>query len=112
VAFDGFKNNGAGDFTSLGTDDIIFRTNYWDSSGISFLTILDNGYTGIGMNAGNPQPTQKLHVRHIMRLEPQTTAPECDTTQESGNLYADDSGALCYCDGTNWNKMAGPGDCI
>ena len=32
----------------------------------------------------------------------------CDATAE-GDVYADTSHALCYCDGTSWNVLTGSG---
>lgn len=36
------------------------------------------------------------------------TAPACSTL---GGLYTDTSGALCWCDGTNWSVVQGAGSC-
>lgn len=41
-------------------------------------------------------------------LEPLATAP----TGVLGSMYTDTSGALCWHDGTSWNKISGSGTCV
>lgn len=66
------------------------------------------GTTG-NVGIGNSDPQRKVHITGAMRLEPQTDAP---ATAQLGDIYVDDSEAVCvYASGT-WTKIAGTGTCI
>ena len=46
---------------------------------------------------------------NVIQLTPQTSAP---ATCAIGEMYVDDSGALCFCSATNtWSAAAGGGTC-
>jgi hypothetical protein len=68
------------------------------------MRITDNGDIGVGI----PAPQRKLHISEAMRLEPQTSPP---ASASMGDLYVDDSGALCFYDGISWSVAAGAGAC-
>jgi len=68
------------------------------------LAILTSGYVGIGTNT----PTQILHINDVLRLTPidrVASPPACDAGG-MGRIYADNTGALCFCDGSSWNIVA------
>ncbi len=60
------------------------------------------------VEAANAQVT----VSVPLELTPQASAPTCGATEE-GQLYSDSTGskALCWCDGTAWQKILGAGTC-
>lgn len=51
-----------------------------------------------------------LYISGQAKLKPTTSAPSCGAVDE-GNLYADDSHALCYCNSTTWINIGGGGSC-
>lgn len=53
-----------------------------------------------------------LTVAEALRLTPRAAPPlTCGAANTHGALYTDDSSALCWCDGTTWQKVVGTGSC-
>jgi len=71
------------------------------------VTVLKNGNVGIGVAF----PTQTLHIKDVMRLQPQTNPPSSCDINGNGMLYVDSSRALCFCDGQGWRNIAPYGSC-
>ena len=59
---------------------------------------------GIGVN----EPQQTLHISGAMRLEPLEQAPK---EASMGDIYVDQSGALCVYLNESWNYITGEGKC-
>ncbi len=101
-----FRNNGSELWkignAGLGAGDLVF---YEDTS-TPRMVLQNNGNVGIGTTS----PGAKLHVDDVMKLQPRSSAPSC-TAGDTGLLYVDDSGALCFCDGSSWSPAAGGGTC-
>lgn len=64
----------------------------------------EDGYVGIGTNV----PKRKLHISEAMRIGPQVSPP---SDPELGDIYVDDSEAVCIFASGIWNKVAGLGSC-
>ena len=94
-----------------GDDDmpgrIEFRTTPdGDDSSQRRMVIKNTGNVGIGP-LSNPQ--RILHIDDVMRLEPRVNRP---TAAAKGDIYVDNSGALCFYDGGSWSVAAGGGNCL
>lgn len=50
-------------------------------------------------------------IHDAFRLEPQSSPPLACSAATLHVLYGDDSVALCWCDGTSWQILGGPGSC-
>ena len=51
-------------------------------------------------------------IENVAHLVPIASPPRtCDATAE-GDLYTDTSHALCWCDGSAWQKLSGAGSCV
>ena len=51
-------------------------------------------------------------IENVAHLVPIASPPRtCDATAE-GDLYTDTSHALCWCDGSAWQKLSGAGTCV
>ncbi len=70
----------------------------------------NDSYSSVSGNVGigTEEPEAKLHINDTVKIEPREEAPACD---ENGMLYVDSSGALCYCDGSEWSVVSGNGEC-
>ncbi len=68
------------------------------------MVIKSGGNIGIGTTS----PARKLHISDAMRLEPITNAP---VSASQGDMYFDDSDALCVYVSAGWTKIAGSGSC-
>ena len=106
-----FKANGV-EAMRMSTDGrvAIGTTNFIGTLTIKPPLILDkstsSGFAPTGRTPINA--TRDLHIGEAMRLEPIQNAPG---SPSSGDLYFDDSEALCvYVDG-DWAKLAGSGVC-
>lgn len=75
-----------------------------DSHKANAMTVLKNGNVGIGTTT----PARKLHISDAMRLEPITNPP---SNPSQGDLYFDDSDALCVYVTAGWAQLAGSGSC-
>jgi hypothetical protein len=64
--------------------------------------------TGGNVGIGTTIPQRKLHISDAMRLQPITSAP---SSPSQGDLYFDDSDALCVYVTAGWTKLAGSGTC-
>lgn len=64
--------------------------------------------TGGRVGIGTTTPARKLHISSAMRMEPQTNAP---TSASLGDIYVDDSEAVCVYVDSAWSKIAGTGTC-
>ncbi len=53
----------------------------------------------------------ELFANGVVRPRGLTTAPTCDASN-AGGIYYDNSGALCFCDGSSWSVAAGGGTCV
>ena len=54
--------------------------------------------------------TDTFSVNKNFQITPRTTAPSCGAGQ-AGQIYFDDSGAFCGCDGSSWINIGGSGTC-
>jgi len=71
---------------------------YYNSTGTLALTVTRaDGNVGIGVSS----PARTLHVKDVMRLEPQSSAP----TGGKGDLYAGTDGHLYFHNGTAWQEV-------
>lgn len=53
-----------------------------------------------------------LTINDTVKLTPRASPPvTCGSANTQGTLYNDDSVALCWCDGTAWQKLSGGGTC-
>ena len=91
----------------VAADPITFTTDlYIDAQGDVGIGI------GDGSGVSGTDLARDLHISDVMRLEPRTSAPSSPAT---GDIYVDDSGALCFYDGevggTGWDVVAGAGTC-
>ena len=101
VVLGAYNVESGGSPTAWNADEPIFIIGNGENAGnpSNAMTILKNGNVGIGTS----EPTHRLHVEHIVRVEPNSTPPECNSSDELGLIYVDDSPAtLCFCDGTSW----------
>lgn len=57
---------------------------------------------------GTATPARKLHVSEAMRLQPSTSPP---ASPALGDIYVDDSNAVCVYVDAAWAKLAGSGTC-
>jgi len=64
--------------------------------------------TNVKVGIGITNPARKLHINDAMRLEPLADAPPAPAT---GDLYYDNSDALCVYVAAGWTKLAGSGFC-
>ncbi|MDA0773169.1 MAG: hypothetical protein O3C63_09560, partial [Cyanobacteria bacterium] len=89
---DKFKISYSGTATpSLGTGDVF--------------TIDDTGNIGIGI----ADPTRRLHISDVMKIEPRSSAPSTPTL---GDIYIDsDSKEFCFYDGSSWVGLKAAGAC-
>lgn len=72
------------------------------SNGVDY----DRGLTGSGVTG----PVVK--VTSALNLSPLASPPRtCDATAE-GDIYSDTSHAICWCDGTIYQKLSGAGTCV
>jgi len=95
IRFDGM---GGDSFRIYGAADsyaVHLARGYWPEHGI---TMTNDGNIGIRVT----EPQVSLHVKDVLRLEPQSTAP----AGAMGDLYVSDYGALYFHDGTGWNEVA------
>jgi len=46
-----------------------------------------------------------LHIKEIVKLEPQLTTPTTCDPQSMGTMYTDTNGILYFCDGTSWKTI-------
>jgi len=66
-----------------------------------------DGNVGIGTEA----PQQRLEVNAVLRLTP-TDAPGACGSAVEGSMYYDASAHTpCYCNGTEWTRLDGGGEC-
>ena len=106
---------------TVGNDKIslLYRTSYnqlriEDTSTSNILFSIDhddqaayfNGNLGV---AGIATPLRSIHIGEAMRLEPQTSPP---SSPALGDIYVDDSEAVCVYVDSAWTKLAGSGSCI
>ena len=96
---------GASDDNSNG-GNLYFDGGLGYNSGTHGNIIFSNTRGNVGIGTSTPQ--RKLHISEAMRLEPQTSPP---ASASMGDLYVDDSGALCFYDGVSWSVAAGAGAC-
>ncbi len=66
---------------------------------------LVTGKIGIGIN----KPARTLHIKDVMRLEPIAQAP---FDAAMGDLFVHTSGAICFYNGTNWDRLNLKGICL
>lgn len=64
--------------------------------------------TAANVGIGTTNPARRLHLADAMRLEPISDAP---SSQAPGDLYYDNSDALCVYMTAGWVKLAGSGYC-
>ncbi len=84
--------------------DLAFRTYASGPEAMLFVGAGSNGNVGIGTTA----PARKLHVRDVIRLQARPNPP---ASAVIGDLYTDDSGALCFYTGSAWSVAGGTGTC-
>ncbi|MDA0772289.1 MAG: hypothetical protein O3C63_05040 [Cyanobacteria bacterium] len=60
------------------------------------------------VGVGTSKPQQTLHIAGAMRLEPLKQAPK---EASMGDMYVDQSGALCVYLNKSWNYITGEGKC-
>jgi hypothetical protein len=84
--------------------DLAFRTYASGPEAMLFVGAGSNGNVGIGTTA----PERKLHVRDVIRLQARPNPP---ASAVIGDLYTDDSGALCFYTGSAWSVAGGTGAC-
>lgn len=67
--------------------------------------------TGDGYIMWGDKTSPQVKLPGGVRVRPQASPPlTCDAGNE-GNIYSDTSHALCWCDGTTWQKLSGAGTC-
>ena len=111
IDVEGLKTDASGNFALYEGSETVFSVNYFNNSpSDSIFKISADGKVGIGFTQADT-PQAALHVRSAMMLDPLTNPPACNTSDEDGTLYVDDSGALCFCFGGSWHTAAGTGSC-
>jgi len=91
----------------IGTADVRMQSDFnfgWTSSATN-ASVTGNDTVLVRSAAGIVGLTNALHLTQI--ASPPRT---CDATAE-GDIYTDTSHALCWCDGTTWQKLSGAGTC-
>lgn len=59
-----------------------------------------------------PLNTGDVKIDSVLRLVPRAAVPvTCGDANTQGTIYNDTSVALCWCDGTTWQKLSGAGTC-
>lgn len=83
------------------------------NSGLGFMMGINSNLPTIWYNGGNTSiggiaPVQKLNIHGYMRYEPQSSPP---AGAGNGDIYYDDSDALCGFVNGSWSVLAGGGAC-
>lgn len=94
------RGNSAGD-KLLGQGN--YDVNIGFNSNVPTLYIEDGGNVGFGID-----PDQKAHVGGALRIEAQASPP---ASVADGDIYVDDSGAICARVNSAWVVLAGGGAC-
>ena len=71
------------------------------------LESLGDGKVGIG----DTTPAAKLEVTSVMRLTPTDTPGSCSAALEGGIYYDALWNEPCFCNGTDWERFGGNGNC-
>lgn len=70
-------------------------------------------YTNAGkVHFGDAVDSTSTTVTSFQKITPVASPPKtCGDANTEGTFYVDTSHALCYCDGTSWQKLQGAGTC-
>lgn len=102
-------NNGSCCDVKLGTTTgkkLLLSAGSGHTASVHPIAIDTNDNVGIG---GITSPLRSLHISDVMRIEPSSSPP---SSPSLGDIYVDDSEALCIYIDSAWTKIIGSGSCI
>lgn len=87
--------------------DVVDINTGWGRAGEDQISGIAGGVEVMRITQNDTLP-DVVKINDVMQLNAIVSAPAC-AAGDIGSLYADSSGALCFCDGSAWLKIAGGG---
>jgi hypothetical protein len=111
VTIDGYRLDASNNFAEMTNNERVLAVNSQSAADGDNFVVLANGNVGVGFdNVSTSVPTQRLHVRDVVKIEPRSTAQPTCNAAAAGSFYVDGntSNTLCYCNGTApWKVVSG-----